>query len=73
MQRPRASSWGSTLSAASISKLRGCTPTARDSVVGRSRASTTRTRTPRRASWQAAVRPTGPAPTTSTVSVMISS
>src|ERR671921_533397 len=43
--------------------------TARDSVVGCSSASTTRTVTPWRASWQAAVSPTGPAPTTSTSSV----
>src|SRR5919112_767054 len=43
--------------------------TARDSVVGCSSASTTRTVTPWRASWQAAVSPTGPAPTTSTSSI----
>src|SRR3712207_132577 len=71
MRRPRASRRGRTPRAASISMLRACTPTARDSVVGCARASTTRTGTPWRANWQAAVSPTGPAPTTSTSSVAV--
>ena len=73
MRRPRASSRGSTPIAASISMLRAWRVTARDSVVGAGRASTTRTGTPSRASWEAVVSPTGPAPTTSTPCVVLMS
>ena len=53
-------------SVASISCVRGWTPTARNSVVGSGSASISRGTTPCRASSQAATRPTGPAPTTRT-------
>jgi len=48
-----------------ISRLRGLTPSARDSTTGPSFLSMTRGLKPRRASSTAAVRPTGPAPATS--------
>jgi hypothetical protein len=63
---PRAISSSVMPNSSKISSVRACTPTARDCVVGARFLSTSRTRTPRRASSPPRASPVGPAPTAST-------
>ncbi len=65
-KRPRAIRRQATPRLSRTSRVRGCRPLPREPLKGAVALSTTRTLTPRRASSQAAVRPVGPAPTTST-------
>ena len=68
---PSATSRSATPIWSSSSSVRGCMPLPRDPRCGPDAASTTRTRTARRASSIAAVSPVGPPPTTTTSSMAV--
>lgn len=68
--RPSDTMRSASPSRSSSSSVRGCTPLPREPGNGPDAASSTSTRTPRRASSHAVIRPVGPAPTTITSVVM---